>query len=169
MDSKITETENIEETNEENNEEEYEEEEEEEDEGDEEDDDLNDIIEKDTKNENNDQNCLYQSTNLLSDEEEIIYVSEEDNNNEQQVDDEDRISEPIMTKYEIARILGFRTKQISLGSKKFLKDVDHLEIPEIARLEIKHKMVPLKIKRPLPNNKYEIWKVSELEIPKFKI
>jgi hypothetical protein len=34
---------------------------------------------------------------------------------------------------------------------------------EIAELELKHNMVPFKIKRKLPNGKFEIWKLSELE------
>lgn len=165
MDSKVTETENFNENLEysdnENNEEE--------DEGE---DDLNDIIEKDVNDKDlNEHNCLYQSTNILSDDDDdIIYDSEEDNKEEEFfINDDDRITVPIMTKYEYVRILGFRIKQITLGSKKFLKNVDNLEIPDIARLEIKHKMTPLKIKRPLPNNRYEIWKISELEIPKFEI
>lgn len=168
MDSKVSETENfnenIEYSDNENNEEE------DEDEGEDEDD-LNDIIEKDINDKDlNEQNCLYQSTNILSDDDDIIYDSEEDNKEEEIfINDDERITDPLMTKYEYVRILGFRIKQITLGSKKFLKNVDNLEIPDIARLEIKHKMTPLKIKRPLPNNRYEIWKISELEIPKFEI
>jgi DNA-directed RNA polymerase subunit K/omega len=152
---KITETDNIEELEEELDEE-----------LDEEDDDINDLIEKDSKIDINDQNCLYQSTNIQTDDEEDIiydseYVEEEEDN---YIKEEERISDNIMTKYEYTRILSFRTKQITLGAKIMLKDVKHLTIPEIAKLELKNKMIPLKIKRPLPNNKYEIWKISELEI-----
>ena len=135
------------------------------------DEDINDLIEKDSYLKNDsDQNCLYQSTNILSEEEEeeLIYDSDE-YDSIKYIKEEERITDPIMTKYEFVRILGFRTKQITLGSKILLKNVKHLEIPEIARLELKNKMIPLKIKRPLPNNKYEIWKISELEIPKIKI
>ena len=38
---------------------------------------------------------------------------------------------------------------------------------ELAELELKYKMIPLKIKRPLPNGKFEIWKISELDISQY--
>lgn len=158
---KITETDNIEEIEEEIDEE-----------LDEEDDDINDLIEKESKIDINDQNCLYQSTNIQSDDDDDIIDDiddEEDNKDDIYVKDEDRLSNNIMTKYECTRILSFRTKQITLGAKIMLKDVQHLTIPEIAKLELKNKMTPLKIKRPLPNNKYEIWKISELDISNIEI
>ena len=34
----------------------------------------------------------------------------------------------------------------------------------IAKLELKHCVIPFKIKRNLPNGKYEIWNLKELEI-----
>ena len=43
---------------------------------------------------------------------------------------------------------------------------NHFELEdeeEIAIEELKHNMIPLKIKRPLPNNKYEIWDIKELD------
>ena len=35
---------------------------------------------------------------------------------------------------------------------------------DIAELELENKVIPLKIKRPLPNGKYEIWSVKDLDI-----
>jgi len=81
-----------------------------------------------------------------------------------QVPNEERISRNILTKYEIVRIIGTRAKQISDGSKVFVKYDGNKSAIELAELELKHKMVPLKIKRPLPNGKFEIWKISELEL-----
>lgn len=78
---------------------------------------------------------------------------------------DDRITEPIMTKYEYVHICGVRAKQISLGAKKLVNATENMAAKEVAMLELEFKMVGLKIKRPLPNNKCEIWKVSELEIP----
>jgi DNA-directed RNA polymerase I, II, and III subunit RPABC2 len=76
---------------------------------------------------------------------------------------DDRISEPRLTTYERIRILGIRAKQISMGAKVMIKYEGNLTSIELAKLELEHKMVPLLIKRPIGNGKYEIWKISELE------
>lgn len=94
---------------------------------------------------------------------EIVHPNYEMNQN-LQVPDEERISRNILTKYEVVRIIGTRSKQISDGSKVFVKYDGNKSAIELAELELKHKMIPLKIKRPLPNGKYEIWKISELEL-----
>ena len=72
---------------------------------------------------------------------------------------------PIMTKYEKTRILGQRAKQLETGAKAFI------DIPNgvyrgitIAEMELKEKKIPFIIRRPLPNNGFEYWKVEDLEI-----
>jgi len=50
-----------------------------------------------------------------------------------------------------------------MGSNILIKGIENKTPTEIAELELKHNMIPFKIKRPLPNNTYEIWKLSELE------
>jgi DNA-directed RNA polymerase subunit K/omega len=71
---------------------------------------------------------------------------------------------PYLTKYERARILGQRAKQINSGATPFVK------VPEnvidgylIAELELKAKRIPFIIRRPLPNGGSEYWKVNDLE------
>lgn len=71
---------------------------------------------------------------------------------------------PYLTKYEKARILGQRAKQINSGATAFVK------VPEkvidgylIAELELQEKRIPFIIRRPLPNGGSEYWKVSDLE------
>ena len=61
----------------------------------------------------------------------------------------------------MVRLIGTRAKQISDGSKVFVKYDGSKSAIELAELELKYKMMPLKIKRPLPNGKFEIWKISE--------
>ena len=80
------------------------------------------------------------------------------------VPDNERITNPKLTKYEKVRLLGTRAKQISDGSKIFIKSKKVRNAMDIAELELEHKVIPLKIKRPLPNGKYEIWSIKELEI-----
>lgn len=85
--------------------------------------------------------------------------------NEKYLYGDDRISEPIMTKYEYVRICGIRAKQIELTAKKYVKNVGNLDSKEIAMLELKYQMSPCIIKRPIAHNLYELWKIKELEIP----
>lgn len=80
------------------------------------------------------------------------------------VANKDRITRPYMTKYELVRIIGTRRKQLSLGAKPMIKVEGDLTINEIVDAEIRNKMIPFKIKRPLPDsNKIEIWNFDELE------
>lgn len=100
--------------------------------------------------------------------EDMVGVESDDelamNDNEEIVDKSERISRPFMTKYEYTRIIGTRRKQLSLGAKPLIKIDGKLSINEIVEEEIKQNMIPLKIKRPLPDsNKVEIWEFSELD------
>ena len=73
---------------------------------------------------------------------------------------------PFLTKFEKARILGQRAKQINSGSKPFIPSESYLNIMDgykIAELELKQKLIPFIIRRPLTNGSSEYWKVSDLE------
>uniref|UniRef100_A0A6C0LKE9 DNA-directed RNA polymerase n=1 Tax=viral metagenome TaxID=1070528 RepID=A0A6C0LKE9_9ZZZZ len=75
---------------------------------------------------------------------------------------------PYLTKYEKARVLGQRAKQIEYGSKPYVKVPENVIEPHIiAELELKHKKLPFIIKRPLPNGSCEYWKLSDLEMIAF--
>jgi DNA-directed RNA polymerase subunit K/omega len=76
---------------------------------------------------------------------------------------EDRISCNRLTKYEMVRILGERTKQLTMGAKPLVKNYSILSYEKIAEEELKLNMIPLKIIRPLPNGKFELWLLEELE------
>jgi DNA-directed RNA polymerase subunit K/omega len=75
---------------------------------------------------------------------------------------EQRISSNRMTKYEMVRILGERTKQLTMGAKPMIKNYQGLSYETIAEEEFKRNMIPFKVKRPLPNGKFEIWAMEEL-------
>jgi len=71
---------------------------------------------------------------------------------------------PMLTKYERARILGQRSKQIETGAKPLVK------VPEtivdayiIAELELKEKKIPFIIRRPIPGGASEYWNLKDLE------
>jgi len=76
-----------------------------------------------------------------------------------------RITRPILTKYEKTLILGQRAQQILKGSN-ILVHVEKLKNRsplEIARFELSQGVIPFIIRRPLPNGQYEDWKVNELK------
>jgi DNA-directed RNA polymerase subunit K/omega len=75
---------------------------------------------------------------------------------------ENRVSSNRMTKYEMVRILGERTKQLNMGAKPMIKNYKGLSYDVIAEKEFLLNMIPYKIKRPLPNGKFEIWTLEEL-------
>lgn len=75
---------------------------------------------------------------------------------------EKRVSMNRLTKYEMVRILGERTKQLKMGAKPLIKNYQDLSYEKIAEEELKVNMIPFKIKRQLPNGRYEIWTLEEL-------
>ncbi len=75
---------------------------------------------------------------------------------------ENRISTNRLTKYEMVRILGERTKQLKMGAKPLIKNYQDLTYEKIAEEELKVNMIPFKVKRQLPSGKYEIWQLDEL-------
>ena len=109
----------------------------------------------------------------------IIYDSEQENNDEcididesahdidkiTITDKSKRISKNKMTRYEFVRIIGERIKQLNMGAKPLIKQLDKSENfnnTEIAIEELKLNMIPFKIRRPVKDN-YEIWTIDELD------
>jgi len=72
---------------------------------------------------------------------------------------------PFITKYEKARIIGERTKQINAGAEPMI-DIEPSVIDGylIAVKEFEEKKTPFIVKRPLPNGGCEYWQLSDLEI-----
>lgn len=75
---------------------------------------------------------------------------------------DERVSAPRLTKYEMVRILGERTKQLTMGAKPLIKNFQSLPYDRIAEEELKLNMIPFKIRRPMPNGKFELWTLDEL-------
>ena len=92
-------------------------------------------------------------------------INERNENEEIKIPNDERITHPILTKYERVRILGVRAKQIADGAKVMIKikNKELMSSMEIAEIELKNKVTPFIIKRHINNNRYEHWKISELE------
>ena len=101
---------------------------------------------------------------VLQNYDEILTMTKVVRNNDGIIVDQLHRTIPYLTKYEKARILGQRAKQINSGAYPFVK------VPEnvidgyiIAEMELKQKRIPFIIRRPLPNGGSEYWKVQDLE------
>lgn len=102
---------------------------------------------------------------------ELNIIDKTDNlflNNEliyEKVNSKTKISEPVLTKYEKAKIIGISAQQIQTGRKPALDIPSHLINPiDIAEYELIKKKTPFIIKRKLPNNKFEYFTIEQLEI-----
>lgn len=72
---------------------------------------------------------------------------------------------PFVTRYEKARILGERAKQINAGAKPFVEVGDNMiDGYLIALKEFEEKKIPFIVKRPLPGGGIEYWKFRDLEV-----
>jgi DNA-directed RNA polymerase I, II, and III subunit RPABC2 len=72
---------------------------------------------------------------------------------------------PFLTKYERARVLGQRAKQIETGAKPLVKVPENVvDSYIIAELELKEKKIPFIIRRPIPGGGCEYWNLKDLEV-----
>ena len=84
-------------------------------------------------------------------------------------DEHDRVTDPmhtttpVLTKYECARVLGLRAKQINSGSPPFV-ETTLVDGYLSAQIELREKKIPFIIRRPLPNGEHEYWRVNDLEV-----
>ena len=100
-------------------------------------------------------NIINKTDNLFLNNE-LIYVY---------VNSKDKISEPVLTKYEKAKIIGLSAQQIETGRKPNLDIPSNLINPlDIAEYELMKKKTPFIIKRKLPNNKFEYFSIEQLMI-----
>ena len=72
---------------------------------------------------------------------------------------------PFITKYEKARVLGERAKQLNMGAKPLVEiGPEVIDGYLIALKEMEEKKIPFIIKRPLPSGGCEYWKCKDLEV-----
>jgi DNA-directed RNA polymerase I, II, and III subunit RPABC2 len=112
--------------------------------------------EKETESDNDEnivEKCLYQFDDM---------IDEKITDKEYEIPSDKRKTGAFLTHYEKIRILGIRTKQIIMGAKPMIKYDEGISAFEIAKQELNNMTTPLIIKRLLPNNSYELWKINEL-------
>ena len=71
---------------------------------------------------------------------------------------------PTLTRFERARIMGARALQLSLGAPLFIKIPKNATSSlEIAMEELKQRVIPIVIKRTLPNGDYQHLSIDQFE------
>lgn len=81
------------------------------------------------------------------------------------ISDDNHKTIPFITKYERARILGQRTKQLDDGATPLVSvPTNIIDSYQIALMELEKKAIPFIIRRPLPNKTSEYWKLEDLEL-----
>lgn len=105
----------------------------------------------------------------LPEEEEDVIVEEQPEPHPKStklVPQSQRRTMPILTRFERARILGYRATQLSQGAPALVSvgssgDIDHIAV---ATEELRRGTLPFRIRRWMPDNTYELWKLNELQV-----
>jgi DNA-directed RNA polymerases I, II, and III subunit RPABC2 len=118
-------------------------------------------------NENNVQE-IEQENEMILEDEEIENIEEEkiinySNVLDSTVEMKKKRTNPYLTKYEKARIIGIRAQQIASGSIPLVDSKGLVSPISIALKELKERKIPFIIRRKLPNNTYEDWTIEELK------
>lgn len=109
----------------------------------------------------NDTHKSLQSINYIE-VEQLSRVTRDENN---RIIDDNHRTVPILSKYERTRILGLRSRQINSGATPFINIEENIiDGYIIAERELIEKKIPFIIKRPISNDKFEYWRLEDLEI-----
>ncbi|MFZ9221093.1 MAG: hypothetical protein ACO22Y_06205 [Sediminibacterium sp.] len=79
-------------------------------------------------------------------------------------------STPVMTKYEFNQLISLRVTHLANGAIPFvqmpeeMKVTSNMELRRIALQELREGKLPYLVKRTMPNNKIEYWKIKEMDL-----
>mgnify|MGYP006130021127 CR=1 FL=1 len=125
-------------------------------------DDAETIIEEDDSDDSDDDDII--NDKIIDDEDDFKVVSFKETINNMYKNKDKKKTIPVLTKYEKARVLGYRAKQIECGAKPFIDPGDMINSIDIAKKELYSKKLPFIIRRPLPDGTFEDWPIQELII-----
>lgn len=80
------------------------------------------------------------------------------------INKEEKKLQPFLTKYERARLIGTRARQLSSGASAMIDTTNFKNVVEVAEEELKQRVIPFIVRRYLSNGKYEDWKIDEFKI-----
>eukprot|EP00759_Apiculatamorpha_spiralis_P050925 PhF_6_TR4992/c0_g1_i3/m.7067/K03014/RPB6, POLR2F; DNA-directed RNA polymerases I, II, and III subunit RPABC2 len=84
--------------------------------------------------------------------------------NQPPIPKKDRVTPPYLTRYERARVLGTRALQISMNAPVLIPLAGETDPLEIALRELVNKLIPMIIRRYLPDGSYEDWPLQDLNV-----
>ena len=128
--------------------------------------------------ENDDFDNENSNENDFSDDEDVtdLNLEDDDKNNEdntfkiltyknvlENMEKKQKKTIPLLTKFERARIMGVRLQQLAYGAKPRVDITNLRSIKEIVEKELIERKIPFIIRRVLPNQTYEDWKLEEFE------
>ena len=93
---------------------------------------------------------------------EVIALSQIERDDKGNIVDARHRTVPFLTRYETARIIGIRTKQLNLGHDSTITTTLN-DGYQIALEEYKQKKIPFILRRTLPDGTSEYWRFSDLE------
>jgi DNA-directed RNA polymerase I, II, and III subunit RPABC2 len=135
---------------------------------DEDDEDLDESLKKLEKDIDNDIILKHHPEIIQNNYDEILALCKIIRNDKGVIVDELHKTYPFITKYEYARVVGMRAKQLNNGADPFVKvDRGMIDGYTIALKEMEEKKIPFIIARPLPNGGREYWKLQDLELIHF--
>ena len=76
----------------------------------------------------------------------------------------EKITSPLMTKFEYSNIKSIRLTQLSEGAIPFIDDDEFSNIEDIVDEEIKQNKLPFIIERKMPNGVSEFWDLADMVI-----
>lgn len=101
---------------------------------------------------------------IIHNYEEVIMLCHVVRNKDNIIIDDLHRTLPFLTKFERARVLGQRAKQIENGAKPFVQVPENIvDAYVIAEIELKQKRIPFIIRRPIPGGKCEYWHLKDLD------
>jgi len=72
---------------------------------------------------------------------------------------------PFLTLYERTKVLSMRASQLARGAQPFIDVPEYLtDVYEVAKAELEAKRLPYIMKRPMPDGKYEYWRLADLMV-----
>jgi DNA-directed RNA polymerases I, II, and III subunit RPABC2 len=75
-----------------------------------------------------------------------------------------RESRPYITKFERAKIIGVRAEQLAVGADANVHVPDYItDVRKIAEMEFHEKKIPFIIRRRLPDNTFEYFRLSDFK------
>lgn len=72
-----------------------------------------------------------------------------------------KVTKPYLTKYERARLIGFRAVQLANGAIPTVPVENLRNVMDIATKELEEKRLPLIVRRRFPDGTYEDWSIDQ--------